>query len=489
MQKKVSTFLIPVITGIITIIVTSLKEIIPTFAPKTIKILSIVLVSATVLSLAVVGVVFLFHKHRQNSDRTLIDTSAVISRSAKVARDIKKVVKRIDRTIDVFIKRHKTLSAARKAELASVRDSIEIIASNGAIKERKHRKKPHFADLKCSKTNKIISQSNFQEKDIAELNKVVNESIFELSRALLVLQQYDTRIFLGKYVIEHDADPINRAKAYIDLVGWTYSLLGKTSRFTENVTNGIKLIKAEFFDEGHNQHFNFSFKKEFLGGADKEEIAMNKKLRDKAILLYVRAHRHLGSDAILLKKEPELCRKENEKAEIILCRYFDKFNFNELKSPEDYKDEKVNMYVGIRYGILSSRFAEIEKNIGKEDNVNRIKKLLSILPELFKNKECSKQFSNKHRYIKYLVLENEIYKLVEKLIPDDENEKAKIKQDFIETLNISDNFADEVFALYNANTTRLKEAFDDSIYADEVMENFIDQEATQLFKSIERIAK
>lgn len=59
---------------------------------------------------------------------------------------------------------------------------------------------------------------------------------------MLQLEQHHIRIRLGRYVAKYTNNEIQQIKAYTDLIGWTYILLGDNRRGHEAISTAINII-------------------------------------------------------------------------------------------------------------------------------------------------------------------------------------------------------------------------------------------------------
>lgn len=391
------------------------------------------------------------YKYRHN----LVDTSSVLERSRRVAKDIKRVAKAAERTIEKFVRENDTLTEERKVQIKEVKASlkgINLIEVNKVATEISY-----FADLKAKETVHGIESLSHSQQDIYKLNHTILNSIHETQRALLVLEQYDTRIYLGDYVLKHSSEPLERASAYIDLKGWTYSLLGKTKLFKESVKMGIEALEK------------------YLASKD-----LSPKQEKDAILKLARAHRHLGSDIIVARKSSKAAIEENEAGRKVLT---DHFLEKEIESDEEIQE----MMVGIEYGILNAHYFEISSRRVKDRSETLVDELLGYIEQTRKLIAKSKNFKNPHRLLKCILLENEFLKILETTTTKD---IVIDKQNQYDSLfgKVSD-IRKEICRCFDNNTSEADKVFKRAIYADEMMENYINQEATQLFRLIKEISQ
>ena len=454
MSEKVLNAVVAIFSALLTIAAVLLKEFTSLGTSKTYTVIFFILVGLcgmVIIFFAIMGIVKwrrLF-KYRHN----LVGISSVLERSKKVAKDIRSVIKKVEKTIDNYIKENDTIDEERKQQIKQVEKTLVGISKKNVGKAA--RDISYFKNLSAWKSKGEIDKCKGSQEKILLLNEAVLRSIRETNRALLVLEQYDIRIYLGDYVLKHSFDELERAEALIDYKGWTYSLLGKTSKFKESVQEGIDALNK------------------YLEDTEK----LDKQRMTKAIYLLARGYRHLGSDIVIAKKSPEEARKNNKKAQEVLSKLD--------KTTLDNDPKMQEMLVGIEYGILNADYFDIS-NRYKDGNKEQL--VDDILPKVIEARrlvEASREFPNPHRHLKCVLLENEFLKLLEPLL--DEKLIEKHQEVLTGFFGESDDLRKTICKLFDDNTTVALDAFKRAIYADEMMETYINQEATQLFRIIKEI--
>ncbi len=414
--------------------------------------------------------------HRRN--KNMVDTSSILERSRRVTKDIKHVITTVEKTIKKFVEEHDTLDEDRKKQRDAAKANILSIAHfSDARKEQAAREISYFENLDPKNVSNEVTKDDKSQEQILKLNKTVLTSISEINRALLVLEQYDTRIYLGDYVLGHSSNVLECADALIDYKGWTYALIGKLDKFNESVNEGIILLK------------------DYLTKNEKLDYDMESKIH----LKLARAHRHLGSEVISAKKDSKNAIEENNKALAELNVFEDltvesiEKQFKEDKK-EDVRDNKLKllakveeMRVGIYYGILNAQLFEINERRSKDVDVNLAKDLLVYIKQTRELIEKSKGFSNPHRYLKCILLENEFLKILEPTLST--NVQEVCKEELKELFGEQEDIKKYICKRFDNNTEVADKAFDNAIYADEMMEIYINQEATQLFRIIKEIGR
>lgn len=94
---------------------------------------------------------------------------------------------------------------------------------------------------------------------------------------MLQLEQHHIRIRLGRYVAKYTNNEIQQIKAYTDLIGWTYILLGDNRRGHEAISTAINIINNR------------------IGASGEIPDGMTMERYYDYLFLKVRALRHLGT--------------------------------------------------------------------------------------------------------------------------------------------------------------------------------------------------
>ena len=429
---------------------------------------------AVLLTYATYLIVTAIRNHKRN--KNLVNTSSILERSRRVSKDIKKVITLVEKTIKKYVEKHDTLDKERKQQLEELKKSILYASRMNRRKKQVAREISYFKKLSSKTVIKEIDNSDYSHEDILLLNQSVLNSIKEMNRALLVLEQYDTRIYLGKYVLKHSSNVYDCADALIDYKGWTYALIGKREKFQECVKNGIKLL--DDYRKGNE-----------LEDEEKEKVHFK----------LARAYRHLGSEVVTAKHDSDKAKEYNNQAleELKCFDYLDeksiKEAYEEHKNKELYNKKmeqlrKVEeMRVGIEYGILNANYFIITNRKSNDKGKELAKELLKCISDARGLIERSKSFSNPHRYLKCILLQNEFLKLLEPTLSEEVQEEYK--SDIEELFGKQKDIKKYVCKLFDDNTAVVDDVFRNAIYADEMMEIYINQEATQLFRIIKEIGE
>ena len=405
---------------------------------------------------SVIALLVFIVKERKNAENR-VDTTSILRRSKKVAKDLRRVVEEVDSLIQKHVRSRDTWDETRKVAKNKAVDSISLIASTLPKKEGKKAKNTlgYLASLEAKAVRASLRKEELPEASVLSLNQAVLASIKDIQRALLVLEQYDTRVFLGDYLLRHDANVLDCADALIDYKGWTYSLLGKEKKFVESVEKGIALLE--------------DYQKKDLDETTKKAVALR----------LARAHRHLGSDVALAKKDPSAAIHHNELGKDIVLKAFPKKEWTSPKVKE--------MLVGLDYGIANAKLFSLSAKSYKEHPETLLKEALEGYEEAKRIAAIASTFENPHRYVKCVLLQNEFLKAME---PGMESGSIKKNAKALEaSFGEGDDLSARIRKAFDDNTKAADRVFGRAIYADEMMEIYINQEISELFRRISDIAE
>lgn len=130
-----------------------------------------------------------------------------------------------------------------------------------------------------SNTTSLIK--NLSPKMDYEVSQLLTKKFIELERVLLNAEQFDIRIKFGTYIKQFSDVEIDRIKADIDYIGWTYVMMGELNKAEKSILNGIK-------------------RSTYLLNSNKNNINRNDLNK-----LIVRGYRHLGSARVTYENDPE----------------------------------------------------------------------------------------------------------------------------------------------------------------------------------------
>lgn len=408
-------------------------------------------------------------------NRNMVDTTSILERSRRVTKDIKNVISTVEKTIKKYVEEHDTLDEDRKKQFELAKNNIVyLVSGDKKHKDRVIREVTFFDNINPKNIKEGLTSKDHTQEELFLLNQSVINSIKEINRALLVLEQYDTRIYLGDYLLSHSSNVYDCADALIDYKGWTYALIGKRDKFVQSVNEGIELLTK--------------YEKDTPNLSDDEKAKIHLKL--------ARAHRHLGSEVIFAKEHSEDAILENEKAlnELNCFKHLSLEWINENIKDKKEKEKQMSllckveeMRVGIEYGKLNARMFMLIKRRSKDTDINLANELLECITLTRGLIDKSKTFANPHRYLKCILLENEFLKMLEPTLSNSVIENSKDKLD--ELFGKQNDIKRYVCTYFDNNTAVADDVFKNAIYADEMMEVYINQEATQLFRIIKEIGR
>lgn len=298
---------------------------------------------------------------------------------------------------------------------------------------------------------KLTKEEVYTKRDKGYLNQekiclTIIQNVMGLDRVLLLCEQYDFRICFGKYIEKYSFNDEYIQRANIDFLGWSYILKGKTDAAEKAINRGIMQID------------NYLKDNEFLT-EDKKFDAIYRKIR---------AYRHLGSNHNVYRKKPDVALEFLYKGKNLLVEkefndYYKKNNVGKLQEME----------AGLDYGVATCLLYKFRlKNKVLADDIVNMNYLKSALEYISKWKNIAKNFPNKHRYVKLLILENSILQEISKLT--NKNFPAELKaRNPIEEVDIN---MKEIESYLNLN-----------IYSDESMIYYLEQKLKVFYQQVEEM--
>lgn len=447
---KTITEIVSIVSGILLIVAQSLSNVFgnlsnyPTYW-IILGVIAIVLIASFVGLLISVSVIY-------NIQRSSTSNTAIIKRSHAICKKILKLSKQTDRKI----KKEMTISEKHmeKNDFANTAKAISSLSDKP--KDISQHKLAFFDKISYAKMANYVKRQPIDK--LSNINNLIIESILKLERPLLMVEQYSMRIDFGEYLLSHSCDIKNHEKAYIDYIGWTYSLLGNHNKFLKNVNKGIELLEKHI------------------------EVASSNEDYTEAERMLARAYRHLGSDVEMYTKHPlEAIEYLNKSNGILLELYSDR-----------EKLEKDSLYVGVQYGLAIAKInAYLQKARRAEVNIDTVQYLVDARKIINSCQETSKNFEGKHRYLKFLTLENTLLEEVSLKLDNCDDKVTKMFFDAFGNINGNDKnkFKDDLLLEFKDNLKNIEKLLENNIYADEAIELYFDQEVKHLYRNIKRIAQ
>ena len=412
-----------------------------------------------ILGAVILGYLVYFAVHFFRRKRTLGSASIInnakkyVKQMTALARANAKQLKKFD-----FLSSQKKLdkrnkSIVNKYLLKSKFNEKDFDAEYCAKKEkleedtRKHIRcrSENYSDMEALKAynglHSVMSDASL-EKNI-EISKNLIKRIFDVNRILLQIEQHNARIKLGEYVTYFSTDEVERIKGYMDLIGWSYVLLGDKKGYAAIFTS-IDIIENRIGKE---------LNKEAPKGMSQEE-------NEQYLFLKARAYRHLGSTYYTFKDIDvgHYCNEALKVLEVLKSNGFDK--------------SKKSMYENMLYGVENNLYlynlykfiSDNKRENGNGDtrkldetrrNVEKAIEDLSALP---------KEEQDNHRMLKLLSLKCQINKVFSVI--------KKEKMDIDGT---------------NADLKKIEATLAKNIYFDDAMEVYTNQKVQLLFEETKNI--
>lgn len=380
----------------------------------------------TAIAIAVVffsykGFKYLYYKKRA------MDSVNINNLAKKHCKSLLKVKKGISKRLD----KHKNVKESTKHKIKLNKLYKSIINSNTNPEEKIDKIKSYH--------NNISIIKNFKKADVQEsfeITKIFTENILEIEGILLQVEQYDTRIELGEFLVKYSFDSEIIQKSYIDLIGWTYMMKGLVNPGKDAINIGIKHALNDI-DNNYSEE-----------------------LTKKSLYNICRAYRHLGSSKYTLERNPLEAIDHNNKG----MNYFEKLD------EKNYSfDEYKGMEIGLKYGNLAAYYFHFKNKTtkfkAKKEDFIIFYNNLEIIDECI---EISSNFKNNHRLIKLNLIKT---KYIELIIDYNLRFEEHLKFD-INLINLNSQF--------DRLLTDTNNLFKGNIFIDESLEEYLSRKNKQL---------
>lgn len=389
------------------------------------------------VALLVVGVYKIYTKIK-NSYREVRSMSNinVIKKSKQHCKSLYKFA----RTNRKKLENNKMISVMKKKRVEENK-IIDILSGKVEDEKKKEELSKRINKLKqdYSDKNTVLLMKGLTEHQDYKIAMVISDTFMKLERILLNAEQYELRIKFGKFILDFSDKELDKQKACIDFLGWTYLMMGEINKGEKAILKGV--ARAKYIIENSE---------------DKKIIA-------KSYFNLARAYRHLGSARHTYENNPGKALgylKESED-------YFDKIN--QIDYDNDRKLEE--MITGIHYGqaiaCLFNFKEKLDKNLQTDQDYLKVIKTYEDLALLAKD---SKGFDNKHRYVKVELLRTKYLELFidyNQYFASSLGEKMEIfKSDALNEMRISLKEVDDIFRL--------------NIFTDEAVELYLEQSVKEL---------
>lgn len=450
-------------------------------------------------------VVFLYNKIKTSKN---LSNTAVIDKSRKYTKYLKKLVKANASELS---------KEFNKSELAEMRKNISLVTKkiNGSYKSNKKEEIANLIKEQYSLLDKyygksseyVSSQMIDASKPIIKMVKLadMNESrlvfnkiydtIHDIERILLQLEQHDLRIKFGKYIVKYSIDIDKTIHAYVDYIGWTNVLLGKNEKGFKAIKKGLDLIeyKIKINEPGHLKYIELKEKGEEIS----EYYEMQHVEYCENVLQKARTLRHFGttyytyrshSDSFVKEefksdkakdKKNELWTYENTVNPFVKNKLAEAIKLMEEESVKEYfdrtqklKETYFKMVFGLKYNdLLYDYYVALYKN---DESLERFIDLDRELEELRKEVDvCG--FDDNHRLIKILTLKNQLqHKIIN---------KSTLKSNIKTEKELLDKWNETL----SSDLKTIEKVLNKNIYFDEAMEVYVCQKVRKLYTDIEEI--
>ena len=133
---------------------------------------------------SVIALLVFIVKERKNAENR-VDTTSILRRSKKVAKDLRRVVEEVDSLIQKHVRSRDTWDETRKVAKNKAVDSISLIASTLPKKEGKKAKNTlgYLASLEAKAVRASLRKEELPEASVLSLNQAVLASIKDIQRA------------------------------------------------------------------------------------------------------------------------------------------------------------------------------------------------------------------------------------------------------------------------------------------------------------------
>lgn len=348
--------------------------------------------------------------------------------------DLKRLQKKNKRVLDYF----ENKSLGKKQEYVNLDKEKQTLISNFVKKNNKY---VTSEMIKVNKPyDKVVKESN--QSQTIQVYNVLYETIHDLERILLQLEQHSLRIKLGKYVVKCSNNIDETVHAYVDLIGWTHILLGDNKKGFASIQSGIDLInyKLNSLEKNTPEYFKY-------------------------VLLKARALRHIGTTYYTYRSKKDKFVKEKLLEAIALIS--DKDVVDYYNSTPSLKEKYGKMMFGLKYNVLLYDYYVALEN---KDEIGEKINIISKGVEELRKEVDSSDFDDNHRMVKVLTLQNQI-------------EKNKILQ----SKTLDDDRSKEWTNQLHKDLHSIEAVLNKNIYFDEAMEVYICQKVDELYSNVERI--
>lgn len=278
-----------------------------------------------------------------------------------------------------------------KTLVRSEKFAKDIAGLHDRINEYFKQKSANYADLEAVKAysaSTLKAMESAPAEKAYQIAQAIIEEIFSVNRVLLQLEQHHIRIRLGRYVAKYTNNEIQQIKAYTDLIGWTYILLGDNRRGHEAISTAINIINNR------------------IGASGEIPDGMTMERYYDYLFLKVRALRHLGTTYYTYKNIDSYSYLES--AMEILEKYDFEHNYKDRAGLE-------NMRFGILNNMYLSMFYKfVEKDDRDKRGLEDIKNMLiNVERSISELDALPPEKQDRHRFVKLTALKCQLTKALD----------------------------------------------------------------------------
>ena len=207
-----------------------------------------------IIGVIVVVVIINLILSKTKSNKNLSNT-AVISKTKKYTNYLWKIVKANKKQMkkEVNISELKEIQRYNKKVLKRMNgtykekyevDFEEIQNEKQKLIQKYVKRNNKYVTSDAIKVNKPLDKmlSKSSPKETSAIYANIYETIKDIERILLQLEQHRLRIKFGEYVVKCSNNIDHAIHAYVDLIGWTHVLLGDNKKGLASIQCGLDLI-------------------------------------------------------------------------------------------------------------------------------------------------------------------------------------------------------------------------------------------------------
>ena len=417
--------------------------------PTWVKVIGLIGGFAIVLMLFYYGFSILNYKH----EFTVFGRKSIRRKIRRHVRHLRWLTRRTKRDYKKMIKKTKSYDEGFCGAILKRYQEADTLPEKSAKSTRGYYLKIKLQQKKNSYTQKL--------KNATDAIDEVTKTILQLDHVLLSANHLRNRIFLGKFLKDYANDDNVRLQAKVDMLGWTYALLGKR--------NQCKKI----IEEALNDISEVENSKAYLKYTEDEKV--------KFMITKIRCYRHLVANPQIRRHEFNNCKNHIKMAFTLLDELAPS-----LKSDQD---KLFKNYVALCFGEAELYYDEAkvnykrgrinEANLLLKDAINDIRKAIG-----FKDAEKAKKLEelrrvDNHRYANVLLLSNKLAIFGFKLL------QAGLEDEELST------FVNQYFPIdgnehtqLDTNLKSMEKVFNKSIYVDQAIESFIQESVLEAYKNV-----